>query len=83
VEPVFAKGGDDLAIRQDVIEKLKDSLRTHVPSYMIPAHFVFLERFPLTFNGKLDVAALERLAPHVQPGPPPADDQPLSVKQRL
>nr|WP_279382084.1 AMP-binding protein [Pseudomonas sp. OA65] len=84
VEPVVAREVDDLAIRQDVIEKLKDSLRTRVPSYMIPAHFVFLERFPLTYNGKLDVAALEQLAPHVQPKPSPAeDDQPLSVKQRL
>ncbi|WP_339483070.1 AMP-binding protein [Pseudomonas sp. RL_5y_Pfl2_73] len=82
-EQAFVREVDDLASRQDVIEKLKDSLRTHLPSYMIPAHFVFLEHFPLTFNGKLDVAALERLAPQVQPRPSHADDPSLSVKQRL
>lgn len=73
----------DAAMRQEVIEQLKASLRAHVPAYMIPAHFIFLERFPLTFNGKLDVAALERFAPRAQPTRGPADDQPLSVKQRL
>jgi amino acid adenylation domain-containing protein len=31
----------------------------HLPSYMLPAQFLFLERLPLTPNGKLDVAALE------------------------
>lgn len=83
VEQALVREIDDVAIRQDVIEKLKESLRAHVPLYMIPAHFVFLERFPLTFNGKLDVAALERLAPQVQSRPSQADDQQLSVKQRL
>ncbi|WP_159285616.1 AMP-binding protein [Pseudomonas mediterranea] len=73
----------DAAMRQEVIEQLKASLRAHVPAYMIPAHFIFLERFPLTFNGKLDVAALERFAPRAQSTRGPADDQSLSVKQRL
>ncbi|MBN6715006.1 AMP-binding protein [Pseudomonas capsici] len=73
----------DIAVLQDVIERLKESLRTHVPSYMIPAHFVFLDRFPLTFNGKLDVAALERLVPQTQPSALQADDPQLSIKQRI
>ncbi|RMQ40672.1 Non ribosomal peptide synthetase [Pseudomonas cichorii] len=74
---------EDIAVQQEVIERLKESLRVHVPSYMIPAHFVFLERFPLTFNGKLDVAALERLAPQAQSPASQADDPQLSVKQRI
>ncbi|WP_260956332.1 AMP-binding protein [Pseudomonas citri] len=83
IEPPAVREVGDAAMRQEVIEQLKASLRAHVPSYMIPAHFIFLERFPLTFNGKLDVAALERFAPRVQPRHWPADDQSLSVKQRL
>ncbi|UVL81728.1 AMP-binding protein [Pseudomonas sp. B21-028] len=83
MEPPPVREIGDAAMRQELIEQLKASLRAHVPAYMIPAHFIFLERFPLTFNGKLDVAALERFAPRVHSRRLPADDQSLSVKQRL
>ncbi|MDU9036586.1 AMP-binding protein [Pseudomonas corrugata] len=83
IEPAPVREIGDVAMRQEFIEQLKASLRAHVPSYMIPAHFIFLERFPLTFNDKLDVAALERFAPRVHSRRSPADNQPLSVKQRL
>jgi amino acid adenylation domain-containing protein/non-ribosomal peptide synthase protein (TIGR01720 family) len=37
---------------------LRDSLGRWLPDYMIPAHFVFLERLPLTTSGKIDRKAL-------------------------
>jgi len=39
-------------------EVLRSFLREHVPSYMIPAVFVWMEALPLTSNGKLDRRAL-------------------------
>jgi len=46
---------DAAAALRDVIKgRLKDVL----PDYMVPAHLLFLERWPLTANGKLDRRAL-------------------------
>jgi amino acid adenylation domain-containing protein len=39
---------------------LKKRLAKHLPAYMIPSHFIALETFPLSHNGKLDRKALPR-----------------------
>jgi aspartate racemase len=38
--------------------ELREFLKQRLPGYMIPAHFVLLESFPLTANGKVDLRAL-------------------------
>lgn len=40
------------------IESLRDRLQQHLPNYAIPSYFVYLERLPLTTNGKVDRQAL-------------------------
>ncbi|MFK4303786.1 amino acid adenylation domain-containing protein/non-ribosomal peptide synthase protein (TIGR01720 family) [Paenibacillus sp. RC254] len=37
---------------------LREQLALHLPTYMIPSHFIQLERMPLTPNGKIDRKAL-------------------------
>lgn len=39
---------------------LKKRLAKHLPTYMIPSHFIALETLPLSHNGKLDRKALPR-----------------------
>jgi NRPS condensation-like uncharacterized protein/acyl carrier protein len=40
------------------VKCVQDYLRARLPEYMIPAHFVHLERLPLSPNGKVDRAIL-------------------------
>ncbi|WP_434562285.1 non-ribosomal peptide synthase/polyketide synthase [Pseudomonas sp. Z4-20] len=47
-------------------DQLKANLKTSVPDYMIPAHWLFLEQLPLTPNGKLDRKALPGIESGVQ-----------------
>jgi amino acid adenylation domain-containing protein/non-ribosomal peptide synthase protein (TIGR01720 family) len=44
--------------KQPTIEMLRNHLQQRLPDYMIPSQIVYLERFPLTPNGKIDRKAL-------------------------
>jgi amino acid adenylation domain-containing protein len=48
--------------RECTAETLRRILRSTLPGYMVPASFVFLEKFPLTPHGKIDRQALRTLA---------------------
>src|SRR5579883_1457383 len=41
-----------------LLDEWRDFLRKNLPEYMIPSHFIILEKLPLTPNGKIDRKAL-------------------------
>jgi amino acid adenylation domain-containing protein len=50
---VVPKAGQTLSV-----SALRQWLQAKIPEYMIPAAFVFLDRLPMTLNGKVDLKAL-------------------------
>jgi amino acid adenylation domain-containing protein len=49
------------------VPELRSHIEQGLPEYMLPSHFVFLEKMPLTTNGKFDRKAL----------PDPANERPV------
>ncbi|MCP4149651.1 MAG: amino acid adenylation domain-containing protein, partial [bacterium] len=45
---------------QELLPGIKDLLAQNLPNYMIPAHFIQLEKMPLTPNGKTDRKTLSQ-----------------------
>ncbi len=43
------------------VEGIKKILKEKLPDYMIPSQFIFLDKFPLSANGKIDRLALPKL----------------------
>ncbi|WP_030959230.1 non-ribosomal peptide synthetase [Streptomyces sp. NRRL S-378] len=55
-------------------EEVRDWAAAHMVEYMVPAHIVVLEEFPLTANGKLDRGALPEPASGTGPLAPPVTE---------
>jgi len=64
------------------IHELREYLSKDLPGYMIPSHFVLLEKMPLTPNGKPDVKVLNAYEPVPGTGAeftPPATDTEIII----
>ncbi|MFC0215900.1 amino acid adenylation domain-containing protein [Paenibacillus chartarius] len=63
------------------VQELREFARGSLPDYMVPAHFVQLERIPLTSNGKIDRKALPEPTVGVATGA--AYVAPQSIREQL
>jgi amino acid adenylation domain-containing protein/non-ribosomal peptide synthase protein (TIGR01720 family) len=54
VVPLDAQLLNDAVAQSTCREVLRRALKTRLPDYMVPTHFMFLAQMPLTPNGKLD-----------------------------
>ena len=48
--------------------ELRQHLLNHLPSYMIPIHFEYVDEFPKTLNGKIDRKTLSTCSVDLNPG---------------
>jgi hypothetical protein len=64
------------------VDEVQNHLRRRLPEYMIPSAFVFVEKFPLTPNGKIDKAALPAAHPAV-PMPKETYSAPRSAIEQM
>ncbi|GAB3129872.1 non-ribosomal peptide synthetase [Tsukamurella serpentis] len=53
---------------------VRDWVSGRLPEYMVPAHVIVLEEFPLTVNGKIDRRALPEVPATVESGAAPTTD---------
>lgn len=58
---------------QNIEIEVKNLIRENLPPYMMPAHFVMLDEFPMTLNGKIDRKLL----------PPPLLNIPTSIENEV
>jgi thioesterase domain-containing protein len=65
------------------VEDVMDFLRSRLPTYMLPAQIIPLERLPVTASGKLDRAALPRMDVGPAPFQREADRPPDELEKRL
>ena len=71
-------GADTVAL---TVGELQAYLGERIPAFMVPAQFVWLQRMPLTPNGKVDRAALST-APTRRTSPGDAHAQPSGPQER-
>jgi len=57
-----------VANKEIQVSSLREQLLKHLPDYMVPSYFVFLEQIPLTPNGKVNKKALESLDAQLDTG---------------
>jgi acyl-coenzyme A synthetase/AMP-(fatty) acid ligase/acyl carrier protein len=64
-------------------DSLRSHVRTKLPVYMAPVHFVFMDSFLLTANGKIDRKALLAPLPGMEYQPPAAAPQTTELETVL
>ena len=57
----YLVAADEALNTSERLDRIKQRLRAELPEYMVPLHWLWLERLPLNANGKLDRKALPEL----------------------
>ncbi len=57
----YLVAADETLSPSDRLDRIKQRLRAELPEYMVPLHWLWLDRLPLNANGKLDRKALPEL----------------------